>query len=104
MPQITENSPSKTFTFWGDITELPEGQEYLMVSIDSRGRISHSSLGSGQVNHIYKKITRNAGLDESSIEEISGHSMRADAAQDLLNSKQACRLLSSEDGGQKPIW
>ena len=66
--------------------ELPEGQEYLMVGIDRGGRISHSSLGSGQVNRIYKRIARNAGLDELVIEGISGHSMRVGAAQDLLNS------------------
>ena len=66
--------------------ELPEGQEYLMVGIDRGGRISRSSLNSGQVNRIYKRIARNAGLDELVIEGISGHSMRVGAAQDLLNS------------------
>jgi len=66
--------------------ELPEGREYLMVGIDRGGRISHSSLNSGQVNRIYKRIARNAGLDELVIEGISGHSMRVGAAQDLLNS------------------
>jgi site-specific recombinase XerD len=66
--------------------ELPEGQEYLMVGIDRGGRISLSSLGSGQVNRIYKRIARDAGLDELSIEGISGHSMRVGAAQDILNS------------------
>ena len=66
--------------------ELPEGQECLMVGIDRGGRISLSSLGSGQVNRIYKRIAKNAGLDELVIEGISGHSMRVGAAQDLLNS------------------
>ena len=66
--------------------ELPEGQEYLMVGIDRGARISGSSLNSGQVNRIYKRIARNAGLDELVIEGISGHSMRVGAAQDLLNS------------------
>ena len=66
--------------------ELPEGQEYLMVGIDRGERISRSSLGSGQVNRIYKRIARDAGLDELIIEGISGHSMRVGAAQDLLNS------------------
>ncbi len=66
--------------------ELPEGQEYLMVGIDRGARISRSSLSSGQVHRIYKRIARNAGLDELVIEGISGHSMRVGAAQDLLNS------------------
>lgn len=66
--------------------KLPEEQEYLMVGIDRGGRISFSSLSSGQVNRIYKRIARNAGLDELVIQGISGHSMRVGAAQDLLNS------------------
>ena len=65
---------------------LPEGQEKLIVGIDRGGRVSTSSLGSGQVNRIYKRIARNAGLNEDQIEGISGHSMRVGAAQDLLNS------------------
>ena len=68
------------------MNKLPEGREYLMVGIDRGGRISLSSLGSGQINRIYKRIARNAGLDKLVIEGISGHSMRVGAAQDLLNS------------------
>jgi site-specific recombinase XerD len=66
--------------------ELHEGQEYLMVGIDRGERILRSSLGSGQVNRIYKRIARDAGLEKIVIERISGHSMRVSAAQDLLNS------------------
>jgi hypothetical protein len=55
------------------IKELPEGQEKLIVGIDRGRRISRSSLGSGQVNRIYKRIARNAGLDELVIKRISGH-------------------------------
>ena len=66
--------------------ELPEGLEYLMVGIDRGERISHKSLGSGQVNRIYKQIARNAGFIKLVVEGISGHSMRVGAAQDLINS------------------
>ncbi|QWD62373.1 site-specific integrase [Polynucleobacter sp. MWH-UH25E] len=65
---------------------LSEKQEYLIVGIDRVGRISDRNLGSGQVNRIYKRIARNAGLDELVIQGISGHSMRVGAAQDLLKS------------------
>jgi len=68
------------------VKEIPEEQENLIVGIDRGGRISRSSLNSGQVNRIYKRIARDAGLDELTIEGISGHSMRVGAAQDLLNS------------------
>lgn len=43
-------------------------------------------IGAGYINRIYKKIARKAGLNESTIERISGHSMRVGDAQDLLNS------------------
>ncbi len=65
--------------------KLPKDQKYLMVGIDRGGKISRSSLGSGQINRIYKGIARKARLDESKIASISGHSMRVGAAQDLLN-------------------
>lgn len=68
------------------IKELPQEQEYFIVGIDRMGRISNNRLGSGQVNRIYKRIARKAGLDESEIKGISGHSMRVGAAQDLFNS------------------
>ncbi len=66
--------------------KLPEEQEYLMVGIGRGGRISHNSLGSSQVNRIYKRIAKNAGLNELAIKRISGHSMRVGAAQDLLSA------------------
>ena len=68
------------------IKELPKDWEYIIVGINRGRRLSRCSLGSGQVNRIYKRIARKAGLDESEIEGISGHSIRVGAAQDLLNS------------------
>jgi site-specific recombinase XerD len=65
--------------------ELPEGQEILFCGLNRSLDIS-PRIGAGQINRIYKKIARKAGLDESAIEGISGHSMRVGAAQDLLNS------------------
>jgi len=65
--------------------ELPEGQGMLITGISRSGDIS-PYLGGGQVNRIYKRIAKAAGLDESVIKGISGHSMRVGAAQDLLSS------------------
>jgi site-specific recombinase XerD len=79
-------SPRAHLALVGWMKELPEGQECLIVGIDRGGRISRNSLNSGQVNRIYKRIGRDAGLEELVIEGISGHSMRVGAAQDLLNS------------------
>jgi len=65
--------------------QLPEGQENIYCGLNRAGDISQY-LGGGQVNRIYKRIARKAGLDESVIKGISGHSMRVGAAQDLLSS------------------
>jgi len=65
--------------------ELPEGQEKIMAGIN-RAHVIGSAVGAGQINRIYKRIAKAAGLDESIIKGISGHSMRVGAAQDLLSS------------------
>ena len=57
----------------------------LITGISRSGAIS-LHLGGGQLNRIYKRIAKAAGLDESVIKGISGHSMRVGAAQDLLSS------------------
>ena len=67
------------------VKKLPEGQEMLYCGLNRALDIS-PQIGAGQINRIYKKIARKAGLNESVIEGISGHSMRVGAAQDLLNS------------------
>jgi site-specific recombinase XerD len=65
--------------------ELPKEQEILFCGLNRSLDISQQ-IGAGQINRIYKKIARKAGLDEAEIEGISGHSMRVGPAQDLLNS------------------
>jgi hypothetical protein len=40
-----------------------------------------SSIGADQINQIFKKIAKNAGLLESEVKGISGHSIRVGAAQ-----------------------
>ena len=65
--------------------ELAEGREMLFCGLN-RALDFSANIGAGQINRIYKRIARKAGLHESEIEGISGHSMRVGAAQDLLNS------------------
>jgi site-specific recombinase XerD len=63
--------------------KLPEGQEMLFCGIN-RALDFSVSIGTGQINRIYKRIARKAGFNELEIERISGHSIRIGAAQDLL--------------------
>lgn len=67
------------------IKQLPKGQELLFCGLSRSLNVS-PRIGASQINRIYKKIARKAGLAESIINGISGHSMRVGAAQDLLNS------------------
>jgi site-specific recombinase XerD len=65
--------------------KLREEQEMLFCGLNRAFDFSEN-IGAGQINRIYKRIARQAGLNASEIEGISGHSMRVGAAQDLLNS------------------
>ena len=67
------------------IKKLPEGQEMLFCGLN-RALDTSLQIGAAQINRIYKKIAKKAGLNESEVKRISGHSMRVGAAQDLLNS------------------
>jgi len=80
------------------IKQLPEGQENIYCGLNRAGNIS-LHLGGGQVNRIYKRIAKKAGLDESIIKGISGHSMRVGAAQDLLSSGASMPIMM-----QKGRW
>lgn len=80
------------------ISKLPEGQEMLFCGLNRALDIS-PKIGVGQINRIYKKIAKKAGLDASEIKCISGHSMRVGAAQDLLNSGASMPIIM-----QKGRW
>lgn len=51
------------------------------------------NIGASQINRVYKRIARKAGLDESEIRGISSHSIRSGAAQDLLNSRASMSII-----------
>ncbi len=52
----------------------------------NKGNQPSEGLNSSQINRIYKKLARNAQINPEIIKNISGHSMRVGAAQDLLTS------------------
>ena len=81
------------------IKQLTKEQEILFCGLNWSLDIS-PQIGAGQINRIYKKIARKAGLDESAIEGISGHSMRVGAAQDLLNSGASLPIIMQR--GRRP--
>ena len=59
-------------------------QEFIFRGVRSSGEIT-DSLCESRISRIYKSLARKAGLSESVVQSISGHSMRVGGAQDLLN-------------------
>jgi site-specific recombinase XerD len=84
---------------WINAAKLSEGP--ILRSID-RGEKIGSTLGSGQINRIYKQLARQAGLDFDLITRIGGHSFRVGgAAQDLLASGASMPTIMQRGGWSK---
>lgn len=66
---------------WLTSANIYEG--LIFRGIDRGNKVS-KKLGCGQVARIYKRLAKRASLDDASIKDISGHSMRVGAVQDLL--------------------
>jgi hypothetical protein len=58
----------------------------------STGKI-RDSLNSSHIGRIYKKIATKSNIDSNTIKNISSHSMRVGAAQDLLLSGATLPIL-----------
>ena len=69
--------------FWIEKAKLTDG--FLFRGITNAIEI-RDELNCNQINRIYKRLARNAKLAQTTIDHISGHSMRVGAAQDLLKS------------------
>ncbi len=59
------------------------GDGFLFRSLDKGGRVL-GALPPGQVARIFKRMARRAGLPESVVRGLSGHSARIGAAQDMI--------------------
>ncbi len=59
-------------------------------------------LGEAQIPRIYKRLARAAGLGESTVGAISGHSLRVGGAQDLLIQGASLPQIMVKGGWSKP--
>lgn len=80
-------------TDWLNVLNEFEGP--LFRGITNNHKIT-GQLGAGQVNRIYKNTARNAQLDELLVQNISGHSCRVGAAQDLVNAGASLPIIMSK--------
>jgi site-specific recombinase XerD len=83
----------KALKEWIDKIENKHGK--LFRGINKSQSIT-SSLGASQINRIYKRIAKNAGLDQNLTNGISGHSMRVGHAQDLVSSGASMPIIMSK--------
>lgn len=78
---------------WLEATKLQEG--YLLRGINNARGITRE-LNCGQINRIYKRLAKSAGLPCAIVRQISGHSMRVGAAQDLLKSGASMPIIMNK--------
>jgi site-specific recombinase XerD len=74
----------KALKDWINKSKISSGK--IFRAITATGKIK-DSLNSSHVGRIYKKLAKLSKMDASIIRNISGHSMRVGAAQDLMLSK-----------------
>lgn len=79
---LSERS-ADAITKWIHQAKLDGG--YLFRGINNAIDVTYELKGS-QINRIYKRLARDAKLSKEIIDQISGHSMRVGAAQDLLKA------------------
>jgi integrase len=69
---------------WIVKSKISSGKIFRAITISGKIKVS---LNPSHVGRIYKKIAQLSNVDQSIIKNISGHSMRVGAAQDLMLSK-----------------
>lgn len=83
---------------WVSAAKISEG--LIFRGVRSSGVIT-DGLCESRVSRIYKTLARKAGLDESIIQKISGHSMRVGGAHDLLNTGASLPQIMVKGGWAK---
>ncbi len=78
---------------WLNTIQANEGPIFRSINKNLNGE---KALGASQINRVFKRIARNAGISDSLIERISGHSCRVGAAQDLVNSGASLPTIMSK--------
>ncbi len=84
---------------WLDVAEINEGMVFRGVR---PGNHLTEKLNTGAINKIYKRLAKRAALDAQIVEQISGHSLRVGAAQDLMSAGATMPVLMQRGRWTKP--
>lgn len=93
------SSANEALNEWLEKSYIEDG--YLFRGIGRHENVT-ISLTAGQICRIYKHLARRAGFDEAFINNVSGHSMRVGAAQDLLLSGATLPIMMAKGRWSKP--
>ena len=87
------NEAQKALKDWIDKSRISSGKVFRAITVT--GKIK-DSLNSSHIGRIYKKNARLSNIDQSIIKNISGHSLRVGAAQDLMLSGAAIPIIMNK--------
>jgi integrase/recombinase XerD len=81
--RIAHLSPdtSRLLSDWIDVAHLTKGPAFRSLHLH---RIADGPLATSSIRRLIKRATQRAGLDSAITAELSGHSMRIGAAQDMM--------------------
>jgi site-specific recombinase XerD len=85
-------------TDWLQAAGISDG--YLLRGVRTNGELTEQLCG-GQIGRIYKRLAICAGLPTKTVEQISGHSLRVGAAQDLLRHGASLPQIMVKGGWSK---
>jgi site-specific recombinase XerD len=77
------------------LSVLGESEGYLFRGL-RHSRVPTADLGVGQINRIFKRMARQAHVDDALISRITSHSCRVGAAQDLVSEGASLPVLMSK--------
>lgn len=83
---------------WIHITKIDEGK--ILRGVKGKNKITESLTGA-QIGRIFKYLAKSAGIDKDTVKQISGHSIRVGAAQDLLQNGASLPQIMAKGGWTK---
>ena len=84
---------------WVRAAKIEDG--FLFRGVENNGKVT-KGINAGQINRIYKRLAKGAGLSEEIVKNISGHAFRVGAAQELMISGACLPMLMNRGRWSKP--
>ncbi len=83
---------------WIQIAKITEGK--ILRGVIGKNKISKGLTGA-QIGRIFKQLAKTAGIEIDTVKQISGHSIRVGAAQDLLQNGASLPQIMAKGGWTK---